>query len=97
MKILFAFLSHLCVDQIDQFTKSFKCVREEHGMSKDLKGLIYDFQVEGAGYDLRSGSEGPLKQFFLSEGASLIALHSVGFLQVSTMWQVTNSVPTIEQ
>lgn len=47
------------------------------GMSKDLKISFYDFQVEGAGYDLRSGSEGPLKQFFLSEGASLIALHSV--------------------
>lgn len=39
------------------------------GMSKDLKVSFYDFQVEGAGYDLRSESEGPLKQFFLSEGA----------------------------
>lgn len=68
------------------------------GMSKDLKVSFYDFQVEGAGYDLRSGSWGPTEaKFFLSEGASLIALHSVGFLQVSNMWQATNSVPTIEQ
>lgn len=45
-------------------------------MSKDLKISFYDVRVEGAGCDLRSGSEGPLKQFFLSKGASLIALHS---------------------
>ena len=45
-------------------------------MSKDLKTSFYDVQVEGAGYDLRSGSEGPLEQFFLLKGASLTALPS---------------------
>lgn len=45
-------------------------------MSKDPKISFYDVRVEGAGYDLRSGSEAALKQFFLSKGASLIALPS---------------------